>query len=145
MQSAFAVCVLLLVGLAGIVPFAVILGEPSVISGEFTAAYNAIMLQPWSSVVYAVLFGVGAVMCFQITKPVFAVFLLPALLAAVWPIIGEKPTMLPVPSGAIVAFAANHDTAPEGNMGCPIGWTPHTQLAGRFPLGAGRGEANPDG
>lgn len=145
MQNAFALTVLVFVGVAGSVPFIIGMMDPESAGPTFSAAYDVIVREPSSSVVFAVLFGVGAVMCFQITKPVFAILLIPSLFAAVWPFFRFDAAILPVPTGAIVAFAAEHPSAPNGNMGCPIGWKHHAELAGRFALGSGEGIANLDG
>ena len=60
---------------------------------------------------------------------------MPLLAIAIWPLFRDADEPLPIPAGAIVAFAGD----------CPIGWEASSSLAGRFLLGAGQGNLDERG
>lgn len=90
--------------------------------------YGAFLSEPHLAIVYAILFGVGCLLAVRADKIIWGVILLPLLAIAIWPIFRAADEELPVPTGAIVAFAGD----------CPLGWQASTDLAGRFMLGAGK-------
>ncbi|WP_310621507.1 phage tail protein [Flexibacterium corallicola] len=64
--------------------------------------------------------------------------MLPSLILAVSPVFFGFRSDLPVPKGAIVAFAKTFEVGGKPQV-CPPGWSPVDGLAGRMPLGAGAG------
>ena len=140
MKSAFSITLLILISVAGLIPFFLMFVESNFGNGSFLSAADAYLLKPEGGIVYAILFAAGAFVALQIRSAFWAITLVPALLAALWPLFRHDQYELPVPTGAVVAFYQENALAPSDNMGCPQGWKYYSGLAGRFPLGAGKGD-----
>lgn len=116
----------------GIIPAVIHLAEffgEGLVSTSPISSLYALFLHDFSAVIFLIFFLAGCVCAVFTGKRWLIIPLLPLLMLSIWPVLSQPNADFPVPSGAVIAFDKN----------CPLGWEPFQLLAGRIPLGAGKG------
>jgi microcystin-dependent protein len=92
---------------------------------------NNILQHPAAPMVYLLLSLAGVFLCFRYALRAELLLLIPGACMAILPILSERH-LVEIPSGAVMSFNL------EG--GCPKGWYPLKESAGRTIIGVGQGE-----
>ena len=133
LQNTVALTALVVIIILGAILLAVYLFSGEGLPWNFTSEsiVSNFTRNPAISIVAAMLFTVGAMMCIHVHNPFLVIFLLPLTLVAILPLLDNEDYM---PANTVAAFNLED---------CPNGWIEFSELAGRVIVGTG-GAGNTD-